>query len=148
MIGHHQQALEMTGLLTARTSSADMRLLARRIEISQADEIQMMRDWLRARGEPLPDPHAHHVAGAKLMPGMLTADEMQQLAEAKDAEFDRLFLTLMIKHHEGALMMVEELFSTPGAGQQSDTFAFASDVDADQRIEIARMSAMLREGRK
>jgi uncharacterized protein (DUF305 family) len=108
----------------------------------------MMRDWLKSRGEALPDPHAHHAPGATLMPGMLTASEMQQLAEAKDAEFDRLFLTLMIKHHEGALVMVEELFSTPGAGQQSDTFAFASDVDTDQRMEMARMSAMLREGQK
>ena len=148
MIGHHEQALEMTQLVPSRSSRADMELLAKRIEISQTDEIEMMRDWLKSRGEALPDPHAHHEPGATLMPGMLTASEMQQLAHAKDTEFDRLFLTLMIKHHEGALVMVEELFSTPGAGQQSDTFAFASDVDADQRTEIARMSAMLREGQK
>jgi uncharacterized protein (DUF305 family) len=148
MIGHHEQALEMTKLVPSRTSRADMALLAKRIEISQADEIEMMRDWLKSRGEALPDPHAHHAPGATLMPGMLTASEMQQLSHANEAEFDRLFLTLMIKHHEGALVMVEELFSTPGAGQQSDTFAFASDVDADQRTEIARMSAMLREGQK
>jgi uncharacterized protein (DUF305 family) len=122
-----------------------MELLAKRIEISQADEIAMMRTWLTARGEALPDAHAHHAPGATLMPGMLTAGEMQQLAEAKDGEFDRLFLTFMIKHHEGALVMVEELFSSPGAGQESDTFAFASDVDTDQRMEIARMGAMLRE---
>ena len=148
MIGHHMQAVEMTKLLSSRTSSADMQLLAKRIEISQADEIEMMRDWLTSRGEALPDPHAHHAPDATLMPGMLTANEMQQLAVAKDAEFDRLFLTFMIKHHEGALVMVDELFSTPGAGQQSDTFAFASDVDVDQRMEIARMSAMLREIQK
>lgn len=148
MIGHHLQALEMTKLLPSRTSRADMELLAKRIEISQTDEIDMMRDWLRSRGEALPDPHAHHAPGATLMPGMLTAGEMQQLAAVKGAEFDRLFLAFMIKHHEGALVMVEELFSTPGAGQQSDTFAFASDVDADQRMEIARMSAMLGEGQK
>jgi uncharacterized protein (DUF305 family) len=148
MIGHHEQALEMTKLVPSRTSRADMALLAKRIEISQADEIEMMRDWLKSRGEALPDPHAHHAPGATLMPGMLTASEMQQLSHANEAEFDRLFLTLMIKHHEGALVMVEELFSTPGAGQQSDTFAFASDVDADQRTEIARMSAMLREDQK
>jgi uncharacterized protein (DUF305 family) len=148
MIGHHLQALEMTALLPSRTSRADMTLLAKRIEISQADEIEMMRDWLKSRGEAPPDPHAHHAPGAALMPGMLTAGEMQQLADAKNTEFDRLFLAFMIKHHEGALVMVEELFSTPGAGQQSDTFAFASDVDADQRMEIARMSAMLGEGPK
>lgn len=148
MIGHHLQALEMTKLLPSRTSRADMALLAKRIEISQADEIDMMQAWLKSRGEPLPDPHAHHAPGAALMPGMLTPGEMQQLADAKDAEFDRLFLTFMIKHHEGALVMVEELFSTPGAGQQSDTFAFASDVETDQRMEIDRMSDMLREGLK
>jgi uncharacterized protein (DUF305 family) len=148
MIGHHAQALEMTKLVPSRTARADMELLAKRIEISQTDEIEMMRDWLKSRGEAVPDLHAHHAPGATLMPGMLTASEMQQLSHAKDAEFDRLFLLLMIKHHEGALVMVEELFSTPGAGQQSDTFAFASDVDADQRMEIARMGAMLGEGLK
>jgi uncharacterized protein (DUF305 family) len=148
MIAHHLQALEMTALLPTRTADERLRLLAKRIDISQVDEIQMMRDWLRARGEALPDPHAHHAPNAALMPGMLTSDEMQQLAGAKGAEFDRLFLAFMIKHHEGALVMVEALFSTPGAGQHSDTFAFASDVDTDQRMEIARMSAMLRESQK
>jgi uncharacterized protein (DUF305 family) len=145
MIGHHAQALEMTKLLPTRTARPEMELLAKRIEISQTDEIEMMREWLQARGAPPPDPHAHHAPGATLMPGMLTPDEMQQLAGANGAEFDRLFLTFMIRHHEGALVMVEELFETPGAGQQSDTFAFASDVDTDQRMEIARMSALLGE---
>jgi uncharacterized protein (DUF305 family) len=92
MIGHHRQALEMTALLPTRTAHEGMRLLAQRIEISQADEIQMMLDWLKAHGEPLPDPHAHHAPGAVLMPGMLTAGEMQRLADATGAEFDRLFL--------------------------------------------------------
>jgi uncharacterized protein (DUF305 family) len=102
-----------------------------------------MQEWLAARGQPLPDPHAHHKQGATLMPGMLTPEEMGRLAEAKGAEFDRLFLEGMIKHHAGALIMVEELFSSPGAGQESDIFAFASDVDADQRMEIDRMRGML-----
>ncbi len=145
MIGHHQQALEMTALVSARTSREDVQMLARRIEISQADEIQMMGDWLKARGALLPDPHAHHAAGATLMPGMLTADEMRRLADVRGAEFDRLFLERMIRHHEGALVMVEELFASAGAGQQTDIFAFASDVDADQRMEISRMSTMLEE---
>ena len=145
MIGHHLQALEMTALLATRTAHEGLRLLAQRIDISQADEIQMMRDWLKARGEPLPDPHAHHAPGAVLMPGMLTALEMQHLEDAKDAAFDRLFLELMIKHHEGAVIMVEELFASDGAAQQSDIFAFASDVDVDQRMEIERMSTMLKE---
>ena len=145
MIGHHLQALEMTALLATRSAHEGLRLLAKRIDISQADEIQMMRDWLMARGETLPDPHAHHAPGAQLMPGMLTVAEMQRLADAKGAEFDRLFLELMIRHHDGALVMVDRLFSSAGAGQQSDIFAFASDVEADQRMEIERMSAMLKE---
>jgi uncharacterized protein (DUF305 family) len=143
MIGHHSQALEMTALLPDRTSREEMKLLARRIAVSQADEISMMRDWLTARGQPLPDPHAHHQHGAALMPGMLTPEELSQLAAATGDEFDRLFLQFMIKHHEGALVMVEELFATPGAGQESDIYAFASDVDADQRMEIDRMRGML-----
>jgi uncharacterized protein (DUF305 family) len=102
----------------------------------------MMQEWLQRRGQPLPDPHAHH-KGGMLMPGMLTADEMARLAAAKGVEFDRLFLEGMIKHHGGALTMVQELFASPGAGQESDIFAFASDVDADQRMEIERMGAML-----
>ena len=143
MIGHHAQALEMTALLATRTNSEDMRKLAARIELSQADEIRMMQDWLASRGEALPDPHAHHAPGATLMPGMLTRKEMDRLAAANGPEFDRLFLEFMIKHHDGALVMVEQLFSTPAAGQESEIFAFASDVDADQRMEIERMGAML-----
>lgn len=145
MIGHHAQAVEMTTLLTSRTASDDMRKLARRIEVSQADEITMMQRWLEARGQEIPGPHAHHMAGATLMPGMLTQAEMDRLADAKGAEFDRLFLEGMIQHHEGALVMVQELFATQGAGQESDIFAFASDVDADQRMEIDRMRGMLKE---
>jgi uncharacterized protein (DUF305 family) len=143
MIGHHAQAIEMTDLLATRTESDAMRTLAKRIELSQADEIRMMQEWLTARGAALPDPHAHHAHGATLMPGMLTAEEMARLAAAKGPEFDRLFLEGMIKHHGGALTMVEELFATPGAGQEGEIFAFASDVDADQRMEIQRMGAML-----
>jgi uncharacterized protein (DUF305 family) len=148
MIGHHAQAIEMVALLRSRTERRDMLLLGQRIDLSQADEIKMMEQWLRGRGQPLPDPHAHHMAGATLMPGMLTAEEMARLAEAKGVQFDRLFLDLMIKHHMGALMMVEELFSTAGAAQESEIFAFASDVIADQRMEIDRMGGMLKEGQK
>ena len=143
MIGHHAQALEMAALLPERTRRDDMRLLAKRIEVSQADEIQMMQRWLEARGQPVPGPHAHHAPGAPLMPGMLTAEEMSRLAEARGDAFDRLFLELMIKHHEGALTMVKELYSSAGAGQESEMNAFASDVDADQRMEIDRMRGML-----
>ena len=145
MIGHHAQAVEMVALVPTRSSRDDMRMLALRIDVSQADEIKMMQGWLQLRGQALPDPHAHHAQGATLMPGMLTAEEMGRLAEAKGVEFDRLFLEGMIKHHAGALTMVQELFSSPGAGQDSEIFAFASDVDADQRMEIDRMSALLKE---
>jgi uncharacterized protein (DUF305 family) len=145
MIGHHRQAVDMVELLRTRTGSDDMRKLGDRIELSQTDEIKMMEHWLAARGQDVPSPHAMHVHGAKLMPGMLDAAEMERLAAATGTEFDRLFLEGMIKHHGGALTMVQELFATPGAGQESEMFAFASDVDADQRMEIARMGAMLKE---
>ena len=105
--------------------------------------MNMMRKWLEVRGEKIPGPHAHHEPGG-FMPGMLTSEEMAQLAEAKGKEFDRLFLQGMIKHHGGALMMVDELFRSPGAGQEGDIFAFASDVDADQRMEMERMYMMLK----
>ena len=143
MIGHHAQALEMTDLLSSRSSRGDMRLLAQRIEVSQADEINMMQRWLEVRGQEIPRLDAHHTHGAMLMPGMLTSEEMSRLAAATGGEFDRLFLEFMIKHHEGALVMVNELFSSPGAGQESQIFEFASDVDADQRMEIDRMHGML-----
>jgi uncharacterized protein (DUF305 family) len=148
MIGHHQQALEMVALIADRTSRDDMKMLGKRIELSQQDEIQMMQEWLKGRGQTLPDPHAHHQHGATLMPGMLTMDEMAKLQAAKGVEFDRLFLEGMIKHHGGALLMVRDLFGSPGAGQDSDIFAFASDVEADQQMEIDRMGALLRELQK
>ena len=143
MIAHHAQAIEMAALLPERTRRDDMRLLAKRIDVSQADEIRMMQRWLEARGQEVPGPHAHHAPGAPLMPGMLTTGEMSRLAAASGAAFDRLFLELMIKHHEGALTMVQELYSSAGAGQESEIHAFASDVVADQKMEIDRMRGML-----
>ena len=145
MIGHHAQAIEMTALLPTRTAREDMRLLARRIELSQADEIRWMGRWLEVRGKTVPDAHAHHAHDAVLMPGMLTQEELTRLAAAAGSDFDSLFLELMIKHHGGALVMVNDLFMTEGAGQESELFGFASDVDTDQRIEIDRMTTMLRE---
>src|SRR5262245_30384943 len=141
MIGHHAQAIEMVALLKERTSWDDMRRLGLRIEVSQEDEIKMMQTWLTMRGQTLPDPHAHHTGGP-LMPGMLTMEEMARLGAAKGAEFDRLFLEGMIKHHQGALTMVKDLFSSPGAAQDGEVFAFASDVDTDQRAAIDRMRRM------
>jgi uncharacterized protein (DUF305 family) len=143
MIAHHLQAIEMAELVYRNSESEDMKTLARRIEVSQRDEIEMMKDWLAARGEAVPSEHAHHAGDHALMPGMLTAAEMERLAGAKGREFDRLFLEGMIKHHMGALTMVRELFATAGAGQDAEIFAFASDVDADQAMEIERMAVML-----
>ena len=142
MIGHHAQALEMVELLKTRTASEDMKKLGQRIEVSQRDEIEMMREWLAGHGAEVPGEHAHHDPAMR-MPGMLTPEEMSQLAAAKGEAFDKLFLEGMIKHHEGALTMVTDLLATPGAGQEADVFAFASDVDADQRMEIDRMRAAL-----
>lgn len=144
MIGHHAQAVEMVALIGERTANPQMNRLGLRIQISQDDEMNMMRKWLSDRGQEIPGPHAHHMPGG-MMPGMLTDEEMTALAAAKGVEFDRLFLQGMIKHHGGAISMVEDLFKTPGAGQEGGIFAFASDVDADQRMEIDRMGAMLKE---
>ena len=143
MIGHHAQALEMVELLKTRSASADLKKLALRIELSQDDEINMMQRWLEVRGQQVPNRNAMHAHGATLMPGMLTPDEMKQLTDAKGADFDRLFLEGMIKHHGGALAMVADLLATAGAAQESDVFAFVSDVEADQRMEIDRMGSML-----
>ena len=146
MIAHHAQALVMTALVPSRSARAEMRLLAERIEVSQHDEIAQMRRWLAARGEEVPQvvpEHAHHAAGAETMPGMLTEAELAQLSRASGAQFDRLFLRFMIRHHEGAITMVQQLFRSPGAGQETELFRVASDVEADQRAEIARMRALL-----
>ena len=148
MIGHHAQAVDMVALVPSRTSSDDVRKLALRIDVSQQDEMRMMQEWLQARNQQLPDPRAHHMMGPTLMPGMLTPEEMEHLAAATGAEFDRLFLEGMIKHHGGAITMVQELFATEGAGQTPEIFSYASDVDADQRMEIDRMGSMLKELQK
>lgn len=144
MIGHHAQALDMVRLLETRSENPDMKLLALRIKVSQRDEIKFMQDWLRERGETVPSEHAHHAHDFTLMPGMLSPDEMKTLEAAKGRAFDLLFLEYMIKHHQGALVMVDELFKQNGAGQEAMMQAFASDVVADQQMEITRMIAMWR----
>lgn len=158
MIGHHAQALAMTALIPGRTAREDIRMLGQRIQVSQTDEIAMMRTWLKDRHQPLPasDPqHDHHAASGNtmnmpgmamsdtLMPGMLTAEQMAELAKATGNDFDRLFLRDMIRHHEGALVMVASLLGTTGSAQEAEVFRFASEVDSDQRAEIARMNALL-----
>jgi len=145
MIGHHTQAIEMAVLLKTRTTRDDMKLLGQRIEVAQTDEIKMMRNWLRDRQQPVPTDDDYKMMMAMpdmAMPGMLTQDEMTKLAAAKGADFDRLFLEGMIKHHQGALTMVEKLMKSQGGGSDSAVFAFASEVQSDQAAEIIRMRAL------
>src|SRR3989304_5063640 len=133
---------EAVDLSRVQYTAADVQFMQGMIS-HHAQEIEMMQDWLRARRQEVPNVHAHHAHGATLMPGMLTAEEMGRLAEASGTGFDRLFLEFMIKHHQGALVMVEDLLSQPGAAQESEIFAFTSDVNAGQSMEIDRMGAML-----
>jgi uncharacterized protein (DUF305 family) len=147
MIMHHAQAVEMTALIASHTENKDLRLLGARISSSQSDEIRFMRRWLAVRGEAtsmaqMPGMDMPHEA-KPLMPGMLTPEQMEALRKAKGAEFDRLFLTGMIQHHNGALIMVKDLFDTAGAGQDADLFNFATDADNTQRAEIKIMQKML-----
>lgn len=141
MIVHHAQAVLMSGMVEERTGNESIRLLARRIADSQEDEMQLMRRWLSVRGEPLEDLHAAH--GHVAMPGMLGEQQLARLAAATGAAFDRLFVELMIEHHQGALAMVQELFATERGGRDVEIFDFASHVDADQRMEIERMRRLL-----
>lgn len=148
MIAHHAQAVEMVALVPPRSARREIRLIAERIDVSQRDEIQWMRDWLAEHGGAAGTGHDHaamdHAAmdhGA--MPGMLSAEQMAALRQATGLAFDRSFLEGMIRHHEGALVMVKALLGAENAAQRSEIFAFASDVDADQRAEIARMRRVL-----
>jgi uncharacterized protein (DUF305 family) len=137
MIGHHAQAIQMAALARSHGASDKVQQLAQKIDISQRDEIVMMRQWLADKKQAIPsDTQAHSM----MMPGNA---QFGQLDAARGREFDRLFLSFMIRHHEGALQMVEELFKQPGAGQESDIFRFATDVDADQRDEIFVMQKLL-----
>src|SRR6185369_16785033 len=152
MIMHHAQAVEMVDLLRTRSQSRDLQALGERISISQTDEIKFMKQWLEERGKPTTMQHdmagmKHDMkgmdhdmkgmdhkqeAGAMLMPGMLSPEQMEALAKAKGAAFDELFLTGMIQHHTGALIMVDDLFTTAGAGQDAVLFDFATDIDNTQ----------------
>jgi uncharacterized protein (DUF305 family) len=140
MIHHHTQALAMAAMATTHGASDKVKLLCKKINISQTDEINTMKTWLESRHQTVPDPNDAH---PMMMPGMLSAEQMQQLDAARDTTFDRLFLTFMIQHHEGALKMVADLRATPGAAQASEMFRYTSDVDNDQRGEISVMRQML-----
>jgi len=155
MIMHHAQAVEMTALIESSTQNKELRLLGARISHSQSEEIKFMKRWLEARGEPtempMPKMSGMDMPGMDmskqpmLMPGMLTPKQMDALRKAKGAEFDHLFLTGMIQHHSGALIMVQDLFDTAGAGQDAELFNFTTDVDSGQRAEIRIMQNMLGE---
>ena len=154
MIMHHEQAVEMTALMESHTDNKELRLLGARISHSQSEEIKFMKRWLEARGEPteMPMPkmsgmdmQGMDMSSHQLMPGMLTPKQMDALRKATGAEFDHLFLTGMIQHHNGALVMVKDLFDTAGAGQDAELFNFTTDVDSGQRAEIRIMQNMLGE---
>jgi uncharacterized protein (DUF305 family) len=158
MIMHHGQAVEMTALIESRTTNKELRLLGARISHTQTEEMKFMQRWLDARGElasltkvsgaTMPGmnmPAMGAPSRPMLMPGMLTPKQMEALQNANGKEFDQLFLTGMIQHHTGALVMVKDLFDTPGAGQDAELFNFATDVDSGQRAEIRIMQTMLGE---
>lgn len=155
MIGHHAQALIMSELAPKNGASSSVRILAARIINAQKDEINLMQTWLRDREQPVPEVHIdglnlmihgmgdHHHHDHSGMPGMLSQAQLEELAAAQGPAFDKLFLEYMIQHHEGAVTMVDELFSTDGAGQDEASFKIASDINVDQITEIARMKKML-----
>ncbi len=150
MISHHAQALEMAGLAPTHGVGSSVGTLTARTINAQRDEINAMQQWLRDRGQPVPEVHTDAVDSTvrvpedgMLMPGMLTAQQMRELAAARGPDFDRLFLTYMIQHHGGAVTMVHDLFATDGAALDEAVFKIASDIQADQTTEIARMERML-----
>lgn len=157
MIHHHAQAVEISRFVPERTASDQIRTLAARIINAQEDEIARMQRWLADRDQPVPEIHEMgdrvmvHMPGDEHgmehdmpdMPGMLSPGQVDDLRNAEGRTFDRLFLTYMIEHHQGAVTMVRELFATDGAGQDEEVFRFASDVQVDQATEVARMQRML-----
>jgi uncharacterized protein (DUF305 family) len=160
MIWHHAQAVVMSDWAPTHGASTQVATLCKKIALSQRDEINVMQHWLHDRGLSAPDPltmWADDTAMAwQMMPmkmpdgkmmtrmsGMLSPAQMHQLEAAHDTTFDRLYLQYMIGHHQGALDMVKDLFATPGGGQEPVLFGFATDIDAGQRVQIARMQALL-----
>lgn len=155
MIGHHAQALILSAMARTHGASPAVQRLAARIDNAQRDEIATMQRWLRDRGRPAPEvyiegtrlmvhgPGGHHHHDHASMPGMLSDEQLAELDAARGAEFDRLFLAYMIQHHGGAVVMVDDLFRVDGAAQHDATFKLASEIQVDQRTEIARMQQML-----
>jgi uncharacterized protein (DUF305 family) len=150
MIGHHSQAVKMAGWCASHGANKSLQIFCGRIALGQTAEIGLMSNWLKDRNQPVPAPDPRGmkmVMDGKemymMMPGMLTEEQMKQLDAARGEDFDRLFLTDMIQHHQGAISMVNKLDDTPGADQDEFVFKFSNDVQADQTTEIARMQQML-----
>lgn len=148
MIAHHAQAVLIAGWAPAHDAGPELRALCARIVVGQQDEIAVMQRWLRERHEPVPDTDPHgptmpSMDHAMLMPGMLSDAQLAQLDSARGSDFDRLFLTDMIQHHRGALTMVRALTDAPRAARDGQLFQIASDISADQAVEIDRMTRML-----
>lgn len=156
MIVHHSQAVEMVALLLKRGASKELQAFGKRISVSQADEIESMKQWLREHNQPVVAAHAHmhhHTPGMDMskmaagdvpvMPGMLSPNQMKVLAKSSGKVFDRLFLTGMIQHHTGALDMVDDLLAAGGAEQDGLLFDFVTDIDNTQSAEIKIMQSML-----
>ena len=150
MIPHHAQAVKMASLTPSRSNNNLVKALSERIVVGQTDEINLLQTWLRNNGQTVPAADATHhrmmhdgVAHDMLMPGMLSEAEMAQLEQARGVAFDRLLLTFMIRHHQGAIKMVDELFNSYGAAQDDLVYRFAADVFADQTTEIDRMQKLL-----
>ncbi|WP_051257204.1 DUF305 domain-containing protein [Brevundimonas aveniformis] len=151
MMVHHQQAVDMTALIDGRTNNPEIIAMGQRIRASQDDEIAFMRAWLTERGQTAPmvgAAHAGHMDHSAMdhstMQGMASPEHMAALAAASGVEFDRLFLDLMIRHHAGAVTMVEHLLSRPGSAYEPALFEFVGDVNNEQQAEIRRMDAALR----
>jgi uncharacterized protein (DUF305 family) len=150
MIPHHAQAVKIAKWAPTHGASDAVKRMCERIVVAQTDEIVIMQNWLIDRGKPAPPADATHMVHMQggvehkmLMPGMLTDEELANLDKARGVEFDRLFLTYMIKHHNGAVGMVDELFKQYGGGQDETVFKMASDIYADQTTEVGRMQGML-----
>jgi uncharacterized protein (DUF305 family) len=150
MISHHAQAIIMAGWAPTHGASASVQTLCERIINAQTDEITLMSNWLSDRNQPVPPAkplpmkmHMNGVVHEMMMPGMLTDEQMKQLEASRGRQFDSLFLTYMIQHHQGAIDMVEQLLAATGAAQDEFVYKFQSDVYADQGTEINRMKKML-----
>lgn len=159
MIVHHAQAVEMVELLKVHGTHPTVRRLGERISLTQEAEMALMRGWLTDRGQPaeMPGMGSHHAgmdhsahaghamppSDTPIMAGMLSPAQMQTLAAARGPAFDRLFLEGMIRHHQGALDMVRDLLSHPGAAEDTLLSDFTTSVVADQSAEILRMQSLL-----